>query len=162
MFDTGVYCIQAGCYMTDATPIALTAVPATTGQNYPSGIEESMSVVFEYPGEVVVHGRATYQYGRQQFVANADKGTFACTGSSFGQSVNGRPAAKEIALPGDKKFKAPDTLQLAVLHDQFAEAIRTKGTFACPGEMGWRDIRILEAVYDSVAQGSRRTKVSLS
>jgi len=162
MFDTGVYCIQAGCYMMDAVPIALTAVPATTGQNYPSGIEESMSVVFEYPGGIVVHGRATYQYGRQQFVANAEKGTFACTGSSFGQSVNGRPAPKEIALPGDKKFKAPDTLQLAVLHDQFAEAIRTKGTFACPGEMGLRDIRILEAVYDSVAQGSRRTKVSLS
>jgi glucose-fructose oxidoreductase len=162
MFDTGVYCIQAGCYMTGATPIALTAVPATTGRNYPPGIEESMSVVLEYPGEVVMHGRATYQYGRQQFVVNADKGTFACVGSSFGQSVNGRPAPKEIALPGDQKFKRPDTLQLAVLHDQFAEAIRTKRAFACPGEMGLRDIWILEAVYDSVAQGSRRMPVSFS
>lgn len=161
MFDTGVYCIQAGCYMTGATPLAVTAVPATTAENYPPGIEESMSVVLEYPDGVVVFGRCTYQYSRQHFVANADKGSFACVGTPFGQSVNGRPAPREIDLPDHKKFKRPGTLQLAELHDQFAAAIRAKRPFACPGEMGLRDIQILEAVYESVAQGCARTPVSV-
>jgi predicted dehydrogenase len=156
MFDTGVYSIQAGCYITNETPIAVTAVPSTSAKGYPSQIEESMSVILEYPGGVVMQGRASYEYSHQRFVVCAENGTFSCVRSSFGQSVSGKPSSKEIILPDGKSFKAIDTLQLAVLHDQFAEAIRTKQPFACPGEMGLRDIRILETVYASVTQGSKR------
>ncbi|HEY0257532.1 MAG TPA: Gfo/Idh/MocA family oxidoreductase [Candidatus Methylacidiphilales bacterium] len=159
MYDTGVYCIQAGCYITNETPIAVTAIPSTTAKGYPPGIEESMDVILEYPGGAVMQGRASYEYGYQRFIVCAENGTFSCGGSSFGQSSSGRPSPKEISLPNGKSFKAADTLQLAVLHDRFAEAIRSKQPFACPGEMGLRDIRILEAVYASVAQGSKRISI---
>ncbi len=156
MFDTGVYSIQAGCYITNKTPIAVTAVPSTSAQGYPPEIEESMSFILEYPGGAVMQGRASYEYGRQSFVVCAENGVFSCVRNSFAQSAMGKPSPKEIILPNGKSFKAADTLQLAVLHDRFAEAIRTKQPFACPGEMGLRDIRLLEAVYTSVAQGSKR------
>ena len=46
-----------------------------------------------------------------------------------------------------------DLAQQAVLLDAFADAIRSKASsFKTPGEMGLRDVRIIEAVYRSAAQ----------
>ena len=161
MFDTGVYSIQAGCYIVGAPPVAVTAFPTTTDAGYPAGIEEAMKVNFEYPGGVTHEGRASYLAGKAEFVVHAEHGTFACTGQSFSQSAGGKPSPKQVVLPDGTTPHFPDTLQLAVLHDRFADAIRTKQPFECPGEMGLRDIRIMEAIYQSVAQGSKRTIVSL-
>lgn len=160
MFDTGVYSIQAGCYIAGATPTAVTAFPTTVDPDYPSGIEEAMKVEFEYPGGITHEGRASYIAGKGEFIVHAEKGAFSCTGSSFSQSAGGRPAAKQLILPDGTKADIPDTLQLAVLHDHFAEAIRTGQPFLCPGEMGLRDLRILEAIYASASQGSKRVLVA--
>ena len=158
MFDTGVYSIQAGCYIANAEPIAVTAT-ATADPAYPEGIEGEMNVLLEYPGGVTQHACASYERGRQSFSVTAENGTFACAGSSFGQSVYGKPSPKKIVLPDGTSPKIDNTLQLAVLHDKFVEAIRSKQAFACPGEMGLRDIRILESIYASVAQGGRRVTI---
>ncbi len=120
-----------------------------------------MKVAFEYPGGVTHEGRATYTAGKEEFIVHAEHGTFSCTGKAFSQSVHGKPMPKQIVLPDGTKPTIPDTLQLAVLHDRFAEAIRTKKPFACPGEMGLRDIRILEAIYESAAQASKRVTLAL-
>ena len=161
MFDTGVYSVQAGCYMAGETPVAVRAFPTTTDPGYPPGIEEIMKVDFEYPGGVTHEGRASYATGNEAFVVHAERGTFSCTGKSFSQSAHAKPTPKQVVLPDGTKADLPDTLQLAVLHDRFAEAIRTKQPFACPGEMGLRDIRILEAIYQSAAQGGKRVALSL-
>ena len=158
MFDTGVYSIQAGCYITNAEPIAVTAT-ATADPAYPPGIEGEMNVLLEFPDGVTQHACASYERGKQLFKVTAEKGTFSCTGSSFVQSLYGKPSPKKIVLPDGTSPNILNTLQLAVLHDKFAEAIRSKQPFACPGEMGKRDIRILEAIYASVAQGGHRVTV---
>ena len=159
MFDTGVYSIQAGCYIANSVPTAVTAVPSTVDPQYPPGIEETMHVTFEYPGEITHAGAASYLTGEGHFTVEAEKGTFACQGASFSQSARGKPSPKKLLLPDGTYFQAPDTLQLAVFHDRFAEAIRTKTPFLCPGEMGLRDIQIMEAIYRSVAQGNSRVLV---
>jgi len=158
-FDTGVYSVQAGSYITGETPIRATAVPTTTRDVYPKGIEETMSFTLEYPGGAVMQGRASYAYGAENLDVHAEKGTFSCTGKSFSQSVHGKPSPKKVILPNGAVENIPDTLQLAVLHDEFASAIRDKRPFACPGEMGLRDIRILKAIYESVAQGGKSVPV---
>ncbi len=159
-FDTGVYCVQAGCYITGETPTHVTAVPTTTRDVYPEGVEETMSWIAEYPSGVNQHARASYTCGRHDFTVNAEKGSFECAGrSAFGQSSNAKPNPKKIILPNGKDWTADQTLQLAVLHDEFAAAIRENRDFIASGEMGLRDIRILEAIYRSAAEGSTRVKV---
>ncbi len=160
MFDTGVYSIQVGCYIAGATPVAVTAFPSATDPGYPPGMEETMKVNFEYPGGVTHEGRASYASGKEELVVHAERGSFSCTGKSFSQSAHAKPTPKQIVLPDGTKPELADTLQLAVLHDRFAEAIRTKQPFACPGEMGLRDIRILEAIYESAATDSKRIMVA--
>ena len=163
-FDTGVYPIQAGCYLTGETPIYASAVPTTTNSVYPAGIEETMSYTLEYPGGAVMQARASYAYSGHQLDVRAEHGTFSCVapptgGSVFGQSADGKPNPKQVVLPDGTIYKRPDTLELAVLHDEFAAALKENRPFACPGEMGLRDIRILEAVYRSVAKNGERVKV---
>ncbi len=53
-----------------------------------------------------------------------------------------------------------DTLQLGVLLDEFARAITTGAAFAADGAVGLRDIRIVEAVYASVAQGGKSVSIA--
>jgi len=160
-FDTGVYPIQAACYIAGETPIRASGVATSTRDVYrTAGIEETMAYTLEFPGGVVAQCRASYAYAGHQFTVSAESGTFACTvpptgGSVFGQSARGQPNRKQVVLPKNEIFKAEDTLQLAVLHDRFADSIRQKTAFACPGEMGLRDALILESVYASVAQGGK-------
>ena len=53
-----------------------------------------------------------------------------------------------------KETELKQTLQQAELLDAFAVAINQGDkTFRTPGEMGLRDIRIVERVYESAAKG---------
>lgn len=163
-FDTGVYPIQAGCYLTGETPIWASAVPSKTRDVYPAGIEETMSYTLEYPSGAVMQARASYAYNGHLLAVYAEKGLYQCVapptgGSTFGQSGDGKPNPKEVILPDGSIYKRPDTLQLAVLHDEFAAALKENRPFACPGEMGVRDIKIVEALYRSVARNGERVKV---
>ncbi|MEI7533095.1 MAG: Gfo/Idh/MocA family oxidoreductase [Verrucomicrobiae bacterium] len=163
-FDTGVYAIQAGCYLTGETPTYVSAIPTSTRDVFPADIEETMSYTLQFPGGAVMQGRATYATNLSQCVVACDKGIFSCVGgpqggSPFSQSLRGKPNDKQLQLPDKQVFKAQDTLQQAVLLDEFAQAINEQRAFKCPGEMGLRDIRILEAIYASARQGGTRTAV---
>lgn len=80
------------------------------------------------------------------------------TGSVFGQSGGGKPNAKRL-MAGKKEMLCEDTLQLGVLLDEFAKAITEKRHFKCDGAMGLRDVRIVEAVYESARQGGAKVTV---
>lgn len=166
LFDTGVYPVQAGSYITGESPIRCSATPTTTRAVYPAGVEETMSFILEYPGGAVMFGRASYAYSFHQFDVSAEAGTFSCTaapagGSVFGQSARGKPNSKQVVLPKNEILKREDTLALAVLHDEFAAAIREGRPFLCSGAMGRRDIRILEALYRSVSQGGKTVPIDI-
>jgi len=154
-FDTGVYTIQAGCYLTGEKPVRVMAVSNSTRSVYNTEIEETMSAVFEFPNGVVMSARASYAYDHDCCIVNSGKGTFSGEGWFFAQSVNGQPVPRYVKLPDDKVFQVDGTLQLAALHDAFAEAIMRKTPFRTPGEMGLRDILITEAVYRSAASGRK-------
>jgi len=73
-------------------------------------------------------------------------------GSVFGQS-GGQPSPK-LLFHNNKEIVLPQILQQAGLHEAFATAIQSrKKTFKTPGEMGLRDIRIAEAIYESDRKG---------
>ena len=164
-FDTGVYPVQAGCYVTGEAPVRVSALPTTVRDVYPSGVEEIMTATFEYPGGAVMTARSSYRSRHQIFEVATERQTFACLGdkgSVFGQSGGGKPNGKKVRLPNGEIFKARDTLQLATLHDAFARAILNgEKEFKTPGEMGLRDVRIVEAVYASAADGGRAVEVKV-
>ena len=134
------------------------SVPPNVDPQHPPVIDETMHVTFEYPGGITHAGAASYLTGEGHFTVEAEKGTFACQGASFSQRARGsRP--EKIAPARWDLLPDPGHLQLAGFHDHFAEAIRRKTPFICPGEMGLREIKTMERFTRSVAQGRSRVLV---
>jgi len=158
LFDTGVYPIQAACYLTGREPVAVRGFPATRHPDlFPEGVEETMSYELLFDDGFQALCRASYSQSFHQCTTLGPKGLVEILpgqkGSVFGQSGAGNPNPKRLFV-NKKETELKQTLQQAELLDAFAVAINQGDkTFRTPGEMGLRDIRIVERVYESAAKG---------
>ena len=158
LFDTGVYPIQAACYLTGREPVAVRGFPATRHPDlFPEGVEETMSYELLFDDGFQALCRASYSQSFHQCTTLGPKGLVEILpgqkGSVFGQSGAGNPNPKRLFV-NKKEIELRQTLQQAELLDAFAVAINQGNkTFQTPGEMGLRDIRIVERVYVSAAKG---------
>ncbi|MEM9157579.1 MAG: Gfo/Idh/MocA family oxidoreductase [Verrucomicrobiota bacterium] len=163
LFDTGVYAIQAACYFTGKEPVSVRGLPAKRHPElFPEGIEETMSFEMLFDDGFQAICRASYSHRIHQCATMGSKGMVEILpgirpnnrpGSVFGQSGNGSPNPKKLEING-KDLPLRQTLQQATLLDAFSLAIQnSQKTFKTPGEMGLRDIRIIEAIYQSAAKG---------
>ena len=158
LFDTGVYPIQAACYLTGREPVAVRGFPATRHPDlFPEGVEETMSYELLFDDGFQALCRASYSQSFHQCTTLGPKGLVEILpgqkGSVFGQSGAGNPNPKRLFV-NKKEIELRQTLQQAELLDAFAVAINQGNkTFQTPGEMGLRDIRIVERVYESAAKG---------
>ena len=166
MFDTGVYPVQAACFLTGKTPIAARGLPSTRHKDlFPAGVEETMSFELTFADGFQALCRASYSGNFHQCTTYGPKGIVEIlpglpTGSVFGQSANGKPNPKRLVV-NRKDVAAEDTLQLGALLDAFAASIRNRMPFKADGAMGLRDIRIVEAVYASVALGGKTISIAV-
>jgi predicted dehydrogenase len=164
LFDTGVYPIQAVCQLTGRTPIAARGFASTRHKElFPAGVEETMSFELMFADGFQALCRASYSGNFHQSTTYGPKGVVEIlpglpTGSVFGQSSNGKPNPKRLMV-NRKEVPAEDTLQLGAMLDAFAHAITTRTPFKADGAMGLRDLRIMEAVYASVAQGGKTVSI---
>ena len=164
MFDTGVYGVQAACMMTGKSPVAVRGMPTTRHRElFPQGVEETMSFELIFDDGFQALCRASYGNNFHQCTTLGHKGMVEVlpgvpTGSVYGQSAGGKPNDKRLVI-NKKEFEAANTLQLGVMLDAFARSITDKSSFLCPGEMGLRDVRIIEAIYASAKQGGARVEI---
>ncbi len=156
LFDTGVYPIQAACYLTGREPISVRGLPSMRHADiFPTGIEETMAYELAFEDGFQAICRASYSHNFQQCLSLGTKGRVEVGDltKTFTQSRGGKVSPKHVYRYG-KDIVCEDTLQQAVLLDAFAMAItKGDGAFKTPGEMGWRDIRIVEKIYESAAIG---------
>ena len=157
LFDTGVYPIQAACYLTGREPVLVRGFAATRHPEiFPEGVEETMSFEMMFDDGFQAICRASYSHSSHECSTMGPKGKVEILpgerGSVFGQS-GGQPSPK-LLFHNNKEIVLPQILQQAALHEAFATAILDGNkSFKTPGEMGLRDIRIAEAVYKSDRKG---------
>ncbi|MEM9481726.1 MAG: Gfo/Idh/MocA family oxidoreductase [Verrucomicrobiota bacterium] len=163
LFDTGVYPIQAACYLSGKEPVAVRGMAAKKHPElFPDGVEETMSFEMVFDDGFQALCRASYSQSFHQCTTLGPKGIVEVRpglrengrpGGVYTQSAGGSPNPKTLFV-NNREIKAEQTLQQAELLDTFAAAIK-KGDmkFQTPGEMGLRDVRIIEAIYQSAANG---------
>ncbi|MEM9282115.1 MAG: Gfo/Idh/MocA family oxidoreductase [Verrucomicrobiota bacterium] len=162
LFDTGVYPIQAACYLSGKEPVSVRGLASKRHPDlFPDGIEETMSFEMLFEDGFQALCRASYSHSFHQCTTLGPKGVIEVRpgvrengrlGSVYGQSGGGMPNPKAVFL-NHKEIKAEQTLQQAKLLDAFAGAIRKGDSqFKTSGEMGLRDVKIMEGIYDSVAK----------
>ncbi|ESQ73746.1 Gfo/Idh/MocA family protein [Asticcacaulis sp. AC402] len=151
--DLGIYGLQAALYLTQEVPELITAstyqpegdarftqIFAHVGAQlrFPSGAVAQLSTSYDAAGANTVSARGATG------VLTMDPAT-----SYSGQKMRLEQAgqAGRDLTPGD-----PD-VQFAGQLDHFADAIRDGGQIKTPGQMGLRDVRLMEAIYASARTG---------
>jgi predicted dehydrogenase len=146
--DVGVYCIQGFCYTTGMEPIAVTAKegPKTDKEKF-KDVEQSLTWQMEMPGGIICEGQASYSDGSNFLKAEAEKGMFELTSAfNYSGQAGNTPAGK---------LDLPKVNQQAKQMDDFAQAIKNKRPTPVPGEMGRRDVKIIQAIYKAMETGKR-------
>lgn len=160
MFDIGVYGLNTSLMMTEATPTEVSAVYAYPrddarfkevegGINWRLGLSDGASI----------QGTSSYCYGpyasrQRYFGANGSLWMEPATTYYDNHIVIDGGGGPKRELNGG----TPGT-QFAAQVDGFAKAARTGTPHRTPGEMGLRDIRIIEAMYRSADAGGAVIKL---
>lgn len=148
LMDVGVYCIQGFCYVSGMEPIAVTAKEGVkTDPVKFSEVEESLTWQFEFPNGLKADGQTSYSESMNFIRAEAEQGWFELN-PAFHYSG-------QAGATSNGKMDFPHINQQAAQMDDFALAIKNNRPTPVPGEMGRRDVRLLQAIYESMRTGKR-------
>jgi len=148
MMDLGIYIIHGACMAADgAAPLTVSATehPKTRPDIF-SDVEEGMSWTMEFPGGVTCTAQTSYQHNADRFRAEGEKGWIEFKEHAFTY----RGMIVETSR-GPLSFTPPN--QQALQMDDFADCILSHRESPVPGELGRRDLAILEGIYKAAATG---------
>ncbi len=155
LMDMGIYCVQAACMAADgAAPIVVTARehPKTRPEMF-TDVEEGLDWTMEFATGAKAELMTSY---------GQNVGRFRAEGA--GGWINLDPAFgyRGIKLTTSRGPSALAELpsQQALQMDDFALCVREGRESRVSGEMGLRDMKIIEAIYDAARTG-RRTLVKI-
>lgn len=150
IMDLGVYVIQAGCMASGGlTPIAVTAKegPITRPDIF-TDVEETMYFKMEFANGMIWNGGSSYSQSFNELRAESPKGFIQISPAYSYGGIAGETHA------GPLKFSLPVSQQ-ALQMDDFAQCINENRESRVSGEMGLRDMKIIEAIYESARTGNR-------
>lgn len=153
LMDVGIYAIQGARYVTGEEPVAVTAQAFTTDHAKFDDVEETILWTLEFPSGAVASSSTTYNGYVNRLYATAPEGWFE-TEPSFGYSgIQGRTSRGAMDFPAIN--------QQAAQMDAFAACVRSGRPSEVSGEEGLRDMKVIEGIYRSIAEGGRRVALSI-
>jgi len=149
LVNMGVYAIQSAIYGTGENPISVSAQEFSTRPEYFNGTDESIAAQFEFSGGIVGNIFTSHNVNVNRLYVSAEKGWFELhPANSYGPLSGRRSDGTEIKFPHESQQK----LQM----DDFAQHIKEGTVNRVPGEMGKRDMIIVEAIYQSIRAGGKK------
>jgi len=148
LMDMGVYTIQGARYSTGEEPIYVSAKEEKTRPDIFKEVDETIFYELEFPGGVVAHGKSGYNADWNYLKVKAEKGWFEL---SEAYRYGGMAGATS---KGPMNFD-PNVNQQALQMDNFSQCIVENKTTIVPGEEGLKDMKVIEAIYRSIASGKK-------
>jgi glucose-fructose oxidoreductase len=149
LYDMGVYSIQGARLGTGMEPVAIVSAQTSTTRPeiYKNGLDETTIATLEFPGGVLANIKTSFGENINFLNVVCEKGELKMTPYSGYSGVQGSSPLGAINFP----YEVP--WQQAKQMDDDALAIMQKKPMLVPGEEGLRDIRIVEAIYQSAGSG---------
>jgi len=149
MMDVGIYCIQGARYSTGEEPISVTAQEFKTDKVKFKEVDETIFWQMEFPSGAVADCVTSYASGSDRLYISAESGWLELR-PAFGYGpIKGRTNKGEIDLPHTNHQQ----LQL----EDFAACVQENRQTSVGGEEGLRDMKVIEAIYKSIATGKKVT-----
>lgn len=150
LMNVGIYCVQASRYVTGEEPISVTAQfgPVTDAALF-SEVEASITWQLEFPGGTLSNSSSAYNCNIDRFYAGADEGFFELSPAVSYGPFKGRTSKGELDFPAINQ----QTTQM----DEIAKVLlaNEKLPLHITGEEGLKDMKIIEAIYQSGQTGRR-------
>lgn len=153
--DYGIYGLQSALYLTGEMPDSISATAfRPAGDPRFAEIYAHVASQWRFPSGAVAQLATSYDSASINFaqVQGTDGALIMDPATPYaGQSmrIEGRNA-RELT-PGDP------SVQFARQLDHFTDAVRDNAAIRTPGEMGLRDLRLIEAIYAAAATGKTVT-----
>ncbi len=148
MYDMGVYSLNAARYVTGEEPLAVTATTSTTRPAIYHEVDETTSFILEFPSGAIARCKTSFGANLNNLKVSCEKGWYGLSPFQAYNGING-------ATSDGKLLNIPIDNEQARQMDDDALAILNKSPVLVPGEEGLRDIRVVEAIFKSAADGVR-------
>lgn len=147
LMDLGIYCIQASRYCTGAEPIAVKAIVEKTDSVKFAEVEETMRIQFEFPDSVAATAMCSYNLYENHLKLTSEKEWFELQSAFSYGGIRG--------LTNKGKLDILPVNQQALQMDGFSRCIINGLPSDAEGKEGLNDLRVIEALYMSVATGKK-------
>lgn len=148
LWDIGVYTVQAAHTGTQAIPVAVAAAESLrSDQGWSFAIPEGHAYALEFPDGTLFRGRSSYREQGNRMRVAAERGSWEISPAYGYNGLRGTTPSGPLSFP--------TVNQQALQIDAFARHVLLDEPNLVPGEMGLRDIRVLEAVVRSAREGTR-------
>jgi len=148
MYDMGVYPLNATRYSTGLEPIAVTAHASTTRPAIYKEVEETMQFKLDFPDGITATCETSFGKNMNDLRITCSKGWYKLAPFQAYSGING------ITSDGTKLIATIPNQQARQMDDD-ALSIMNKTPMLVPGEEGLKDIRVVEAIYRSVAENRK-------
>ena len=147
LMDVGIYALQAARYTTGEEPVAVTAEAFKTQPEKFSEVDENVTWQMDFPSGAVARCRTSYTENMNRLYASAPEGWFELQPAYGYGGLSGRTSKGPMNISNIN--------QQAAQMDAFADCIQTGRQSRVPGEEGLRDLRVIEAIYESIETGQK-------
>jgi predicted dehydrogenase len=148
LMDLGIYLIHGACMATGSAPLSVTAQEETKLRpEFFNEVEETLRWTMDFPNGAKLDAVTSFNQSANQFRLEGKKGRV-----DFKQAFSYRGIVGETSR-GPLNY--PATNQQAKQMDDFADCVLTGRTTPVPGELGRRDLQIIQAIYEAARTGKR-------
>ncbi|MCL6266071.1 Gfo/Idh/MocA family protein [Flagellimonas myxillae] len=151
LMNMGVYAIQSVIYGTGENPISVSAQEFSTRPEYFKDTDETITAQFEFDSGAIGNIMTSHNISANRLFASCENGWFELDPASTYIPLAGRTSRGTLNFPQESQQK----LQM----DDFAKHILFNTPNVASGEMGRRDMVIVEAIYESIALGGRKVQL---
>ena len=154
LMNMGVYSIQSNIYGVGANPISVAAQEFSTRPDYFKDTDETITAQMKFPSGATGNLFTSHNANANRLFVSFEKGWAELNPCHSYKIFPGRTSdGKEIKF----EHKSQQMLQM----DDFAKHVKTGSPNIAPGEMGKRDMIIVEAIYQSIREGGKTIPLDL-
>ncbi|MDC6405455.1 MULTISPECIES: Gfo/Idh/MocA family protein [Maribacter] len=154
LMNMGVYSIQTSIYGCGANPSSVSAQEFSTRPDYFKDTDETITAQFEFPNDAVAHMMTSHNANGNRLKSHCSNGWFELDPAHSYGPISGRTSNGNV-------ISFPHQRQQALQMDDFAKHILMGTPNVAPGEMGKRDMIIVEAIYRFIAEGGKKQMLDL-
>ncbi|RRQ48559.1 gfo/Idh/MocA family oxidoreductase [Maribacter algicola] len=154
LMNMGVYSIQTSIYGCGSNPSSVSAQEFSTRPDYFKDTDETITAQFEFPNDAVAHMMTSHNANGNRLKSHCSNGWFELDPAHSYGPISGRTSNGNV-------ISFPHQRQQALQMDDFVKHILMGTPNVAPGEMGKRDMIIVEAIYRSIAEGGKKQMLDL-